>query len=561
MEVQDMLFQFLGGLGIFLFGLQFMGDGLKQSAGDNLRSILNKFTSTPIRAVLAGVAVTVLIQSSSGTTVLAIGLVSAGFMSLQQAIGIIMGANIGTTITAFIIGLDIGKLALPIIAVGAFLIFFFKKDRINYIGETVFGFGALFYGLELMSSGLEPLQSMPFFNNLMLSFSSNPLLGVLAGTVVTMLMQSSSATTGIVQSMYAQGSMELSAALPLVFGTNIGTTITAVLAAIGASLSAKRASAAHVIFNIIATIFVMLVFNPYLALIEYLAEVFSLSPEMQIAFAHGIFNLVAVLILIWFIPQIAKLVSKIVPGADDDLPKYESYMDRSLIKSSPIIAFGQVKKEIGQIGKFASKEFEYTYKYYHSKKDAHHDKVMQIEDIVDHIDGKITEFLMILSVKDMPDQYSQDYNKMTEVTKYIERIGDHSQSIAQIIHDIYPKYKDKNKKPEDILYNEKVEKLFTMVNDNIDQVLQSYQDNDEAGANQVLEREAAIDILEDELRNEYLDHLNKGEGKPSDSVLFIDLVANLERISDHTSRIAKHILGIRYPFQNKNKGETKLEAN
>src|SRR5690625_473280 len=219
-----------------------MGDGLQQSAGDRLSDILDKFTSNPFMCFLAGIIVTILIQSSSGTTVLTVGLVNAGFMTFRQAIGVIMGANIGTTVTAFIIGLDIGEYALPIIAVGCFLLFFFKNQKINAVGQAVFGFGAIFFGLGLMSDGMERLRNLEAFHELTISMSDNSILGVVIGTIFTLIVQSSSATIGILQGLFAEGLINLKAALPVLLGDNLGTTITAILAAIGASITAKRAA-------------------------------------------------------------------------------------------------------------------------------------------------------------------------------------------------------------------------------------------------------------------------------------------------------------------------------
>lgn len=230
-----------------------MGDGLQKAAGDRLRAILDRFTTNPFMGVLVGIIVTVLIQSSSGTTVITVGLVSAGFMTLRQAIGVIMGANIGTTVTAFIIGLDVGAYALPIMAVGAFLIFFIKKNQVKNIGEIIFGFGGLFLGLELMSGGMKPLRELDTFTDLMVSMSDQPMLGVVVGTIFTLIVQSSSATVGILQGLYSENLVDLNGALPILFGDNIGTTITAVLASIGASIAAKRAAAAHVLFNVVGT--------------------------------------------------------------------------------------------------------------------------------------------------------------------------------------------------------------------------------------------------------------------------------------------------------------------
>ena len=274
MEVnwQEVLFQFLGGLGIFLFSIKYMGDGLQKAAGDRLRSILDRFTTNPFMGVLVGIIVTVLIQSSSGTTVITVGLVSAGFMTLRQAIGVIMGANIGTTITAFIIGLDVGEYALPMMALGAILIFFFNKNTVKNMGEVIFGFGGLFLGLELMSSGMKPLRSLTAFSDLTVAMADHPLLGVVAGTVFTLIVQSSSATVGILQGLYAENLVSLQAALPVLFGDSIGTTITAVLASIGASVAARRAAATHVLFNVVGTIIFMILLYPFTLYVEWIAK-------------------------------------------------------------------------------------------------------------------------------------------------------------------------------------------------------------------------------------------------------------------------------------------------
>src|SRR5690554_3585110 len=285
-----MIFQFLGGLGLFLFAIKFMGDGLQKAAGDRLREILDRFTTNPLMGVLVGILVTVLIQSSSGTTVITVGLVSAGFMTLRQAIGVIMGANIGTTVTAFIIGFDVGTYAYPIMALGAVLLFFFKKNKIQNIGQVLFGFAGLFIGLEMMSSGMKPLRNFDGFIDLTLSFSDHPILGVVAGTVFTLIVQSSSATVGILQGLYAEGLMPLDGALPVLFGDNIGTTITAILASLGASVVARCAAATHVLFNVVGTVIFVILLGLFTNYIEWISGVLDLEPKMQIAFAHGTFN-------------------------------------------------------------------------------------------------------------------------------------------------------------------------------------------------------------------------------------------------------------------------------
>lgn len=531
-----------------------MGDGLQRSAGDNLRDILNTFTSTPLRAILAGIVVTILIQSSSGTTVLAVGLVSAGFMTLKQAIGVIMGANVGTTVTAFIIGIDIGAYALPILAVGALLLFFFKKPFINSMGQIVFGFGALFYGLELMGSGMAPLENLPQFRTLMVQLSESPILGVFAGTGLTLVLQSSSATIGILQELYAHGSIALEGALPILFGNNIGTTITAILASIGASVAAKRTSASHVIFNLVGTILIMLVLYPFTDFIVYLAGVWNLNPAMQLAVAHGLFNVANVLIQMWFINQIADLVCKIVPGDETTIAYDGSHLDQTLIQSSPAMALNQAKREVGQMGQFVIEEFQEMYTYYTKQDEKSRDNTLKLEEIINQTDNQITEYLMLLSNVELPLQNTSEHLVMMEVTKYLERIGDHCESILKNIREASQaakknKKNSKNTKIEKVFYDDDLVALFKLVQQNIEDTVNAFTEESYSLAGKVIQREKKVNQLEHTIRENYIQRLNKGIGVPSDGILFVDIVSNLERISDHTVKIAKHTLGIRFPNQ------------
>jgi phosphate:Na+ symporter len=555
MDWQSMLFQFFGGLGIFLFGLKYMGDGLQRSAGDNLRNILNKFTSTPFRAVLAGILVTVLIQSSSGTTVLAVGLVSAGFMNLQQAIGVIMGANIGTTITAFIIGFHVGAYALPIMAIGAMLLFFTKNSLLNSIGQIVFGFGSLFYGLDLMGTGMEPLEQLPQFRALMTDLSDHPFYGVLAGTGMTLVVQSSSATVGILQELYSQNSISLQAALPILFGNNIGTTITAILAAIGASIPAKRAAASHVIFNLTGTAFIMLILAPFTAALTNLSTTLNLNPAMQLAFAHGIFNVLNVLIQMWFIRQLAVLVTKIVPG-EERIVKYDAtHLDYTIIQTSPSVALNQAKLELEQMGSFVTDEYHATYKYYLDHNDLYKQDTLQLEEIVDTIDYKLTEYLTFISREELPFHASNDHAVMIDITKYLERIGDHCENIVKNIEDATKAAKrdirtnKNNQDVQTILMDEELVNLFAVVERNVQDAIASYVQDNQLLAEQVIQREEEVNEAEQTIRERYIQRLNSGIGLPSEGILFIDIVSNLERISDHSVKIAKHTLGTRYPYQ------------
>lgn len=557
MNIQEMLFEFFGGLGIFLFGLNYMGDGLQDAAGDNLRSILNSFTSTPFRSILAGTVVTVLIQSSSGTTVLTIGLVSAGFMTLKQAIGVIMGANIGTTITAFIIGFNIGAYALPIMALGSFFLFFSKKPFIHNVGKIIFGFGALFLGLNLMGGGMAPLEDLPQFRQLMLDFSDNPLLGVSVGTVSTLVVQSSSAMIGIIQEMYSHGSMSLEAALPILFGSNIGTTITAMLAAIGTSVVAKRTAASHTIFNLVGTIIVMLLLNPFTRLVVSLTAIIELSPAMQLAFAHGLFNVLNVLVQMWFISQIAALVTKIVPGEEEVFGYDETRLDRTLVHASPIMALNQVKVELGYMGEIVLDSFDSVFNYFQSNNEDDYEKVMKLEETVDDMDMKLIEYLMLISAESLSLNNSNEHTTLVDVTKYLERIGDHGENILIKIKEGNALSRTRAKSKADVrrLYDEDIVEMFNLIKLNVSEAIEAFTtDNEDLVAN-VLKREEEINKMEIHVRNKYITLLNEGKGTPSDGIMFVDIVSNLERMSDHAVKIAKNVSGERYPFQQENNQE------
>ena len=269
LNIQEILFQLCGGIGIFLYGIKMMREGLQRSAGDQLKNLLYQFTKNPYIGVLAGFLVTGFIQSSTAITVITVGLVSAGMLSLRQAIGVIMGANIGSTITAFIIGFSIDEYALLIISIGSIILFFFKNHKANSFGQIIFGLGALLYGLELITGGMIPLHSIDDYHDLTVQLSMNPILGVLIGTITTAIVQSSAATIGILQGLYAESLINIDSALPILFGDNIGTTFTAVIAAIGAPLAAKRSALVHVIFNLVGTI-VFFIFFETLHFFDYI---------------------------------------------------------------------------------------------------------------------------------------------------------------------------------------------------------------------------------------------------------------------------------------------------
>ena len=536
-DIQSLIFEFLGGLGIFLLGIKFMGDGLQRSAGDRLRELLDKYTTNPFLGVITGIVVTILIQSSSATTVLTVGLVSAGFMTLRQAIGVIMGANIGTTMTAFIIGINIGEYALPILALGSFCIFFFDNQKVIAAGQALFGFGAIFFGLDMMSSGMSPLRTSETFHELTISMSETPILGVLIGTVFTILIQSSTAAIGILQGLYAEGAIGLDAALPVLFGDNIGTTITAVLAALGASVVAKRAALTHVLFNLIGTTIILIFLDPFTYFIGFLEEQFSLDPRMTIAVAHGSYNVMNTIIQFPFIGVLAWIVTKLVPGEDTIIEHKPKHLDPLVIQKSSTIALEQAKAEVVRMGEFAYQGLDETLKYLTTSETKHADLAIQIEGAINNLDRKITEYLVDISADSMTKPERDKHSFLLDTVRDIERIGDHFENIIELID-----YRVSNK----VIFTEQaLEDLNNMYNLallTVKQAIRSLDHVDKEAALEVVRKEEQLDDMERKFRKNHIIRVNEGLCDATAGIVFVDILSNLERIGDHAMNIAEEIL-------------------
>ena len=537
MSTQELIFYFLGGLGIFLFGIKFLGDNLQKIAGDGLRNMLDRFTTNPIKGMLAGIFVTILLQTSTGTTVLTIGLVNAGFMTLRQAIGVIIGANIGTTATAFIIGINISEYALPIVALGSFMIFFLKSEKIRNVGRAVLGFGALFLGLNFMSDGLYPLRDAQVFQDLTVSMSNNPLLGVLIGTAFTVAVQSSSAAIGLLQTLFAQGAMSLDAALPVLFGDNIGTTITAVLAALGASITAKRAALVHVIFNVIGTIIVLILLSPFTALVQFLQGRLDLNPEMTIAFAHGIFNISNALIQLPFVAVLAWIVVKVIPGEQKLVSHKVEHLDEKFIAQSPSVAVGQAQKEVLRMAELAEQGLEETIAYFKTKKTSHRDYIVQYELAINNLDQTISDYLIKLSSQPLSKQDSELHQVLLNTIRDIERIGDHMENIMELTD-----YKKSKKLDFTETADAEIEEMFELVRTTFRQSIRSIEIHSKEEARGVVEKENEIDRMERVLRKNHIVRVNEGACTGAAGIVFTDIVSNLERIGDHSVNIAETVL-------------------
>ena len=532
-SAMEIIFTFIGGLGIFLYGIKQMGDGLQASAGDRLRNILNKFTSNPIMGVIAGMVVTILIQSSSGTTVITIGLVTAGFMTMRQAIGVVMGANIGTTVTAFIIGIDIGEYALPILALGAFLIFFIHKRKAKNIGMILFGFGALFYGLELMSGAVKPLAELDGFNEIMLNLSSNPILGVLAGTFLTVIIQSSSATIGILQGFYAKDLISLHGALPVLLGDNIGTTITAVLAGLAGTLAAKRVALVHVLFNVIGAMVFLIILPLYQNIMEVFQRVFSLNPEMVIAFAHGTFNVTNTLIQLPFVFVLAWIVTKVIPGNDVNEQYRPRVLDKNLIDRAPSFALQEAQDEIQNLGKMSLSILESAQNKDEKSKKHAEEKHQVIENMYDNI----RQYLTKISQKKLSANDAERMSVLFDVNRAILKVSSLSQAYMDDL-DIQAKGKVNIS-----------EKALTSISQLYEHVTVSFRDTvdiinvyDDIKKDEIVKRSQEAYGLEHDLRKEHIKRLSTGECTPEGAIRYLDMISILERIGYHSRIISESMI-------------------
>ena len=534
---QEIIFHFLGGLGLFLYSIKTMGDGLQQAAGDRLRYYIDKYTSNPFLGVLVGIVVTALIQSSTGVTVITVGLVSASLLTLRQAIGIIMGANIGTTVTSFIIGFKLGEYALPLIFLGTMFLFFTKNRTVNNIGRILFGVGGIFYALNLISAGMSPLKDLPQFKEYMVTLGQNPILGVVAGAVITVLIQASSATIGILQGLYAGGFLDLKGSLPVLFGDNIGTTLTVIIAAAGANISAKRVAATHVTFNVLGTILCLILLGPFTSMIEYFQALLHLSPEMTIAFSHGAFNVSNTIVQFPFIGALAYFVTKLIPG-EDEVVKYEPlYLDEQLIKQAPSIALGNAKKELLHLGNYAVKAFDLSYDYIINSNEKVAEKGHKTEEAINTIDEKLTRYLISLSSEALSQKESEVLTNILDSSRDLERIGDHAEALINL--NDYLQRKNVQFSNSAL---EELEEIYRQTSDFVKDALESVENNDLQKAQALIERHEAINKMERVLRKTHIKRLNNGECSTQAGVNFIDIISHYTRVSDHAMNLAEKVL-------------------
>ena len=524
---QEILFSFLGGLGLFLFSIKYMGDGLQLIAGDKMRYVLDKYTSKPLMALLAGIIVTILIQSSTGTIVITVSLVGAGLLKTKQAIAIVMGSNIGTTLTSFIIGFNVSQYSLPLIFLGAAFLFFTRAKLINNIGRVIFGFGGIFYSLKMMSTAMGPLKSMEWFQIVLTHIDDSAWVGVGVGTLLTVLIQSSAATIAIVQNLYAEHALNLHGAIPVIFGDNIGTAITtAALAIVGTNIAAKRVAISHVMFNIIGTIICLILLQPYISFVGLVEAKLGLEPKMAIAFGHGTFNIFNTILQFPFIWLLVKIITKIIPGEDEQIKYSTQYLDKSLIASAPAVALGQVEKEYVEMLTLSKKSLKNSVDYFMTREERFNEKAEVLEDAINTFDEEMTNYLKLSPKEGLAASV------LLDGTRDIERIGDHARDIVGSVN-----YQIKKKVKFSDDAKAEVQELYDLSNSIIEKTIQSLEENNIAIAGAALAACENIYELEKKARKKHTQRMKDGECEISAGVVYMDLIQHFTRICEHARNI------------------------
>lgn len=525
-----------GGLGLFLFGIRTMGDGLENAAGAKLKRMLEVLTGNRFLAVLIGFVVTAIIQSSTATTVMVVGFVNAGMMSLAQAVGVIMGANIGTTVTSLLIALNFSSVAAAAVLVGVILMLASKKTVVKNLGAIFTGFGLLFLGIDMMSDSMAPLRDSAGFMNFIVTVSESPLrplFGIILGIVMTAVLQSSSASVGVLQTLAMQGLVPLKFSVFVLFGQNIGTCLTALFSTVGAKKNSKRAAVIHLLFNLIGTgIFILIaLLTPYVEWIEKLSP----DPMAQIAISHIVFNIVSTVVMFPFAKVLVKLSCLLVPGKDDSESEMHcKFIDDRLLNTPPF-AVMQVSKEVARMAKLARDNFETSAHALINRSDKDLDKVMENEEIINYLNHHITSYLVKLNALDITDSDSDYIARVFHAINDIERVGDHAINLAEAAqHNIGEGLKFSDPAREEL--NQLCGSVVTLLErsmaafDN-----QSLSDNE---AKELSDLEEHIDDLTLECQDSHIFRLNRKECNTEAGMLYLNTITDFERVGDHAINIA-----------------------
>lgn len=534
----EIILGLMGGLGLFLFGMKQMSDGLEKVAGAKMRSILEFFTKTPIRGILVGTFFTAIIQSSSASTVMVVSFVNSGLMNLYQAAGVIMGANIGTTVTSQLISFNLSALAPAIVMAGVVMMMFFKKVKVQRIGEVLLGFGILFMGLTTMSDSMSVLRESPQVVEIMGSLTSH-LLAVLVGLAVTTVLQSSSATVGIVLLLANQGLLDIRICFFVIMGCNIGSCVSALLAGLSGKREAKRAALIHLVFNIIGTFIIYVILSVALEPItQFISYISGGNPGREVANAHTLIKLAEVVLLAPFIKQIVKLTGFLVRGEEkknQDTLGLQFIGEKSVF--SPTTAVFDATREMERMGQMAISNLEKAMNALLTLNEKEIQEVYETEKNIDYLNHAITDYLVKINQTTLPSDDAKSIGGLFHVVNDIERIGDHAENIADAAA---------SRMERGIDFSDQAKKELSQMLDMVIKVttyaLDMFSHNNQEHMEEILELEDKVDDAERYLQESHVQRLTRGECTASAGMMFSDVVSGLERVSDHATNIAFSLL-------------------
>ena len=535
--MKDIIFGLIGGLGLFIFGMKYLSDGLQKVAGTRLRRILRSLTQNKFRGVLLGTVVTSIIQSSSVTTVMLVGLVNAGIVNLFQAASVVIGANIGTTITAQIIAFKISKYALPSIGIGVAMMLISKKKKTQFWGQVILSFGIVFLGLSTMSGVMKPLKDIPAVREFFVQLSHSPILSIFLGVVFTMAVQSSSASIGIVLSLASVGLIDFRAALFLVLGDNIGTTITAWLASIGGTTSAKRMACFHSFFNIIGVVYFAFLIHigVYAKFIDAITPgaVNTATISRHIANGHTVFNVLNGLIFLFILNPVVRLTQRIIPGKDIYVDTEFKYLQDKLL-STPEIAVESAKKELIAMAEMVRKTIETAVEGFFKKDKKSIAHVQTQESAIDHLQHDITFYLAKLSSQNLSPALGIKLPPLLHSVNDLERISDHAVNVAELTEKVYA---------DDLEFSNKaiaeMRNYFAKIEDMFDETLRAIEYGDAMAVERIMRYEEEANNMQKEYLNDHTQRLCQRKCNPHSALVFVDFINNLEKIADHLTNVTQ----------------------
>ncbi len=538
---KEIIFGTIGGLGLFLYGMRLMSEGLKSISGERLKRVLGMLTKNKVIAVMVGAGFTGLIQSSSAMTVMAVGLVNSGLLTLTQAIGLVMGANIGTTFTAWLVSafavFKISQYAYPAIGIGFAMTFIGKRRSMKNWGRALLGLGLIFLGLAVLKDSFGPLKESQMVKDIFVNFGQNPILGVLVGAAATVLLQSSSVTIAIIQVMALQGLLDFQSAIPLILGDNIGTTITAQLASMKSSVNARRTANAHTAFNVIGVLFILpfVWLGLYPKLIDFIVpgEITPLTIMVNIAMAHTVFNVANTLIQLPFTRLLERAVIFATPrGKGLQIEGTPHHLDRRLLQT-PQLALIQARREVLRMMEMAREAVIIPMDGLFERNNKRLDEVPKIEDAIDDLQSEITRYMVALSKERLAREVADELPVWLHSINDIEKVGDHAENLGELtdrVLDDKVKFTDEGKA--------ELKKMYDAICEMFSLIIESLPDVDYKKASEVLEVEKRVNDIHIQARESNLRRMNEGRCDPGTGIIFLDYIMNLEKIGDHLSNVA-----------------------